>query len=248
MPVSLMTCLVHTIVTPLVMLVIILRLRATRTTFTPCLCRRLRSRLTTRVRIAMLSVAAGLLVTRIPGLRSTVTVTTTCRCTLLENRRGQLPICLPVFGTCIRLTRLIVPVTFLPPDTLWRIRNTLVTRLLIAKIGPKVDSELRKTTVTLVLWTPRCLDLGTASRLPLPHRTCLLATKFGGTLRTFTTARVAIDPFELSLFSMVNALLVLRAQSILPTVLVILLWAWNLMHRLLMLSRRLSTILLEPWT
>lgn len=74
----------------LVTLVIMLRLRATTSSVVFALCRNLITSLATRVRIAMLSVAAGLLVTRSDGEPTSVTVTTMCRCTLLESRRGQL--------------------------------------------------------------------------------------------------------------------------------------------------------------
>lgn len=83
---TLMTPFVHTIVISLVICVIIFRLRDISTAValspTRTLCRRLR----TRVRTAILSVAAGLLVNKTLGLVVRVTVTIYSRCTFLENR------------------------------------------------------------------------------------------------------------------------------------------------------------------
>lgn len=74
--VRLMTLFVHTSVMQRVTPWIIVRLRATRRSDRSCLVRSSRSRLRTRPRSAILSVAAGLLVTMRLGLLVSVTVTT----------------------------------------------------------------------------------------------------------------------------------------------------------------------------
>lgn len=84
---SLMTRFRHTIVIWLVTRCIIEMPRETKTHARPCVCRSLVSRPRTRVRIETLRVEAGLLRMTTLGLEDSVSVTVTCRCRLLENRR-----------------------------------------------------------------------------------------------------------------------------------------------------------------
>lgn len=86
---SLMIRFVHTIATPRVIRVIRVRLRSMNITVNLSPVCRLPRRLTIRPRMAMLRVAAGLLVTIRWGPWARVTVTSMCRCRLLESLRGQ---------------------------------------------------------------------------------------------------------------------------------------------------------------
>lgn len=152
MLVPLIGWLVHTMMTLLVMLVTMFRLRATKTMVVLALCRVPCSILSIRVRTAMLSVAAGLLVTTMLGLPVTVTVTTMCRCTLLENLRGKDPRWLLGLGTLIRptsLTEWLRTRRLATPGP--RAISVLPTRLLTENIGARVESGLRKITVTFPL-------------------------------------------------------------------------------------------------
>lgn len=105
---ALMTCLRCTMEMWLYRLVMMLKPRAIRTMFTPSLPRSLCSSLSILVRMAMLRVAAGLLVTSRLGWYETVFVTSMCRVTLLDILRGQVPNACLGRGTLMWLSSLSV--------------------------------------------------------------------------------------------------------------------------------------------
>lgn len=86
---TLMTPLRHTMFMWLETRCIIDRLRVTKTHARLNLLRSRLNRPTIRVRMDMLSVDIGLLYMTTPGCNVRLWVTLTCRCRLLENRRGQ---------------------------------------------------------------------------------------------------------------------------------------------------------------
>lgn len=175
---------VHTMATERVIPVMSVRLREMKITVKlspPC---SEPSRLTIRPRMAMLSVAAGLLVTTSPGLWASVTVTSICRCRLLESLRGHDLSACPGLRL-MSLSSLLVSCALLCPAS-------RPTRAPTSTDGPSESSVLRQTTVTLRLWTPphRCRLY--FMRPSLPSRT-LLSTSVPG-LSRFTTVSEATDP------------------------------------------------------
>lgn len=180
----LMIRLVHTMATERVIPVMRVRLREMKTTVKLSPLCSLPSRLTIRPRMAMLRVAAGLLVMISPGLWARVTVTSMCRCRLLDSLRGQ------DLSACLGL-RFMSPSSLLVSwALLWEASRP--TRVPTSTDGPSEERVLRQTTVTLRLCrVPRLPGL-TLMRPPLLNRT-LLSTLVPG-LSRFTTVSEATDP------------------------------------------------------
>lgn len=130
------------------------------------------------VRIDILNVEAGLLVTSRSGPSVSVCVKEVCRCRLLESLRGNWPT--HVCGNRITLSRLFIQLSVLdidehPP----RMTSGLVIPLVTATSGPNESFGLRNIKLTLVCPGPnRCLPILPTLIFNMPRELLDIPRKF----------------------------------------------------------------------
>lgn len=121
------------------------------------------------VRIDMLKVDAGLLVTSREGPRVRFCVSEVCRCRLLESLRGKWPT--QVCGNRITLNRLFIQLSVLVIELHpSRMTSGLVMPLVTATNGPNEELGLRNMKLTLVCPGPKlCLSILPTLMLSMPN-------------------------------------------------------------------------------
>lgn len=189
----LMTRFPRTITTWLVSTLIIVKLRATNRYVKLTLVRSCPNSLNIPVRIDMLNVEAGLLVTSSDGPNVKLCVKDVSRCRLLDSLRGKWPT--QVCGSRITLSRLFIQ----PPVLVMelhprRMSSGLVIPLVTATSGPNEEFGLRNMKLTLVCPGPKlCLPM-------LPTLTLSMPRELLDIPRRLVTVWLAADPLELDLF------------------------------------------------